>query len=167
MSPYTPQDVANASHEARKRLEKKARDLAKDYIYFKLSKGGYANCKEATLLRRLGREIEQRHELLLKNMCEKLDIDEQSAERTFKEIADETFATGVNWGRIVVLYTFAGKMAVFSTEHHMELTDRIVTWLGDYVTGLSDWILKEGGWVSESYVSCLVVSEWTSQIFSA
>ena len=149
MSPYTLQDSASSSHETRKRLEKVARDLAKDYIYFKLSKEGLPGCKEATLLRRLGAEIEQRHELLLKSMCERLDIDEQSAERTFKDIADETFATGINWGRIVVLYTFAGKMAVFSSEHHMDLADRIVMWLGDYVTGLSDWILKQGGWVSE------------------
>lgn len=154
MAPYIRHDIANSAQEKRQRLESKAHELAKDYVYFKLSKEWHSNCKEAMLLRRLGQEIEVRHELLLKHMCERLDINEESAERTFKEIADETFATGVNWGRIVVLYTFAGKMAVFSSEHHLDLADRIVTWVGDYVTSLSDWICKEGGWVSDVFFLC-------------
>lgn len=131
--------------------EKTARELARDYVLFKLGKQSLSNSKGATILRRLGKEIEIRHEPLLKNMCEKLDINESSAERTFQQVADEIFSNGINWGRIVVLYTFAGKIALFSTQHDLQLTEDIIRWTGDYVASLSEWIIKAGGWVSKDF----------------
>lgn len=131
--------------------EKTARELARDYVLFKLGKQSLSNSKGATILRRLGEEIEIRHEPLLKNMCEKLDINESSAERTFQQVAGEIFSNGINWGRIVVLYTFAGKIALFSTQHDLQLTEDIIRWTGDYVASLSEWIIKAGGWVSKDF----------------
>ena len=131
--------------------EKVACELARDYIYFiKLGKEQYrANTKTAAVLRRVGREVETRHELLLRHMCDKLDIRASTVEYTFKSVADEIFSSGINWGRIVVLYCFASEVAVFCSQHNMEaIVDDVVRWVSEYVAGLSEWIKKSGGWVS-------------------
>lgn len=130
--------------------EKIAHDLADDYIYFaKLGKEAYrVNTKVAATLRKIGSEIETRHEALLKNMCNKLDIRASTAEITFRTVADEIFSTGINWGRIVVLYCFAAEVASFCNRQEIDIVDDVVRWLSEYVCQRTfiEWIRKEGGW---------------------
>lgn len=132
--------------------EKNAHELACDYIYFnKLGKEAYrANTKAASTLRRIGREVETRHQLLLKNMCDKLDIRTSTAEITFRTVADEIFSTGINWGRIVVLYCFAAEVAVFCSQHEIDIVEDVIRWLSEYLSErtIVEWIKKSGGWVS-------------------
>jgi hypothetical protein len=80
-------------------------------------------------------------------MCDRLDLNERTAAHTFIEVADEIFGKDINWGRLVVLYTFGGKVAVYFKEHDIDLCEEIASWLGNYVAGKSEWIRKAGGWV--------------------
>ena len=136
--------------------EKYAYDLACDYIYYnKLGKEDYrTNTKAAATLRRIGREVETRHQLLLKHMCDKLDIRASTAEVTFRTVVDEIFSTGINWGRIVVLYCFAAQVAVFCSQHEIDIVEDVVRWLSEYLSErtLAEWIKKSGGWVSVNFL---------------
>lgn len=134
-----------------------AHDLADDYIYFaKLGKETYrVNTKVAATLRKIGSEIETRHEALLKNMCNKLDIRASTAEITFRTVADEIFSTGINWGRIVVLYCFAAEVASFCNRQEIDIVHEVVRWLSEYICQrtFTEWIRKAGGWVSRKFLN--------------
>lgn len=140
----------SANRKTKNLEDRNARDLACDYIYYnKLGKEEFRmNTKVAATLRRIGREVEIRHQLILKNMCGKLDIRASSAQITFRTVADEIFATGINWGRVVVLFCFAAEVAVFCRQQEIDVVENIVTWLSEYLSQrtLSEWIKKSGGW---------------------
>lgn len=152
MAPSEIHHTPNMSRNRRLKSqdEKYARELACDYIYYnKLGKEAYkSKTNAAATLRRIGREIETRHEMVLKNMCDKLDIRTSTAENTFRTVADEIFVSGINWGRIVVLYCFAAEVAVFCSQHEIDIVEDVVTWLSEYVSErtLAEWIKKSGGW---------------------
>lgn len=152
MAPSEIHHTPNMSRNKRMKSqdEKFARELACDYIYYnKLGKEAYkSKTNAAATLRRIGREVETRHEMVLKNMCDKLDIRTSTAENTFRTVADEIFVSGINWGRIVVLYCFAAEVAVFCSQHEIDIVEDVVTWLSEYVSErtLAEWIKKSGGW---------------------
>ena len=139
-------------------------ELAKDYIGFKLGKKlETPNNSAARTLRRLAKDLEREHGELFHNMLKGLNAEPQSYSLNgalFQSIAKEMFADRViNWGRIAVLYTFAGELAVYCKEHHMEAESASVSgWLSAFVDkNLSGWIEKTGGWVSTlGLVFCLL-----------
>lgn len=155
MAPAEVNHTPNLSTNRRMKTqdEKYAHDLACDYIYFhKLGMESHkANTRVAAILRRVGGEVERRHEVLLKNMCERLHLRTANVEDTFRGVAEEIFSTEINWGRIVVLYCFAAEVAVFCSQNDINIIDDIVRWLAEYVSErkLNEWIRKSGGWVSE------------------
>lgn len=155
MAPAEVSHTPNLSTNRRMKTqdEKHAHDLACDYIYFhKLGMESHkANTRVAAILRRVGGEVERRHEVLLKNMCERLNLRTANVKDTFRGVAEEIFSTEINWGRIVVLYCFAAEVAVFCSQNDINIVDDIVRWLAEYVSErkLNEWIRKSGGWVSE------------------
>ncbi|EDO34312.1 predicted protein [Nematostella vectensis] len=148
MPPIEGYDNANAvaARKMKTPEEKIAHELAKDFIGYKLGKGTRLNTKSALILRKLSNQIENKHELFLRNMCDRLDIRQHNAPETFKQVADEIFGDGINWGRIVVLYTFAGKVAKYCQENQLDNAENVATWVGNYVASKSDWVKKAGGW---------------------
>ncbi|WP_395241737.1 Bcl-2 family protein, partial [Salmonella sp. s51933] len=66
-----------------------------------------------------------------------------------QDIAKEMFADHIiNWGRIAVLYTFAGQMAIYCERNNMKAESaNVPDWLSTFVNkNLSSWIEKTGGW---------------------
>lgn len=130
-------------------LARQSELLAKDFISYRLGNDTKPFSQTAATLRRLADEIELQYPSLLNHLCNKLNISRSTAYKTFEEIAGEVFADGVNWGRIVALYAFGGKLAVYCDQHNMQdLVDLVTVWVGKFIGSLSDWIEKEGGWVS-------------------
>ncbi|KAK3723055.1 hypothetical protein QZH41_000311 [Actinostola sp. cb2023] len=153
-------DYDNASTAARKLKtadEKLAFDLAKDLIRFKLGEGSYLTSKTASLLRKLSTQIERKHEPLFKNMCNRLDLNERNATTIFGQVADEIIGNDINWGRIVVLYTFGGKVAQYFHDHGIDVSEEVASWIGKYMVGKSEWIRKVGGWTMGHLVIKIVV----------
>ncbi len=128
-----------------------AKDVAKEFVLTKVGRPMKGSVrKETEVVLRLSKEIELKHEMLLKSMCNRLNITADNAYKTFCEIADEIFGDECNWGRIVVLYTFAGKLAAYCKSSNMEnMVDKIIVWLGNFVAKKHIWIKEKGrGWVS-------------------
>lgn len=130
---------------------KVAKDVAKEYIYIKVGKQlKNAPRKETEIVLRLSEEIEGKHDMLLKSMCNRLNITADNAYKTFCEISEEIFKDDINWGRIVVLYTFAGKLAIHCKNNKMDgMIEKLIQWLGNVIGRKHLWIKEKGnGWVS-------------------
>lgn len=87
---------------------------------------------------------------LFTNLGEQLHITHENIEVTFIGIANEIFATGINWGRIVAFLAFGGAVSTYcaSKEDLIAEVDHVAVWMTDYIDeNLRDWIEKEGGWV--------------------
>jgi len=126
-----------------------AKEVAQQYIMKKVGKP-FKNLtrKETELMIRLTNEIEIKYEIPLNNMCNKLNVNSDNAARIFWDIADEIFLDGINWGRIIVLYAFGGKLAEHAKKYNDEkLIDRIGQWVGCFVANKASWIKETGrGW---------------------
>ena len=97
-----------------------------------------------------------RYNSLLRRMCkDKLDDVDISVLST---IADDLFQDKTcNWGRIIPLFTFCGTLAKQSASTDMYKTiDDIALFLGSYIAdNLTEWIYKQGGWVSIFMINLL------------
>lgn len=84
------------------------------------------------------------------DLSSQIDITHDTAYHSFKSVMDEVFKDGVNWGRIVGLFSYGGVISVKCVEKGMsELIPRIVGWMTTYLDEhISPWIQSHGGWVS-------------------
>ncbi|XP_065060306.1 apoptosis regulator Bcl-2-like [Rhopilema esculentum] len=126
-----------------------AKDVAREYIFLKVGRPlKNSPRRETEIIVRLSEEIERKHDMLLKSMCNRLNINSENAYKTFCEIAEEIFKDDINWGRIVVLYTFAGKLAIHCMNNKMDnMIDKVILWLGNFIARKQIWIKEKGnGW---------------------
>lgn len=138
-----------ATSDSTRRLHQQAHFLAKDIVSYRTGTGRISTNPTAQNLRRLSDELEQCHQTLLSNMCNTLNMTSDTAHQKFLQVADEVFRDGINWGRIVALFTFGGRLAQFCARNGMhDSIGDVQQWLGDYICGLSTWINRQGGWVS-------------------
>ncbi|GFO14696.1 Apoptosis regulator bcl-2 [Plakobranchus ocellatus] len=136
------------------------RRIVVDYIFYRLDSCGYIweNGRQGGIvpnevqraMRSLGDEFEERFRDRFDNMIDKLDLTEANAGSTFTEIAAETFADNVvNWGRVVALFGFAGRLAVHCYEKNLNhnMVDNIVDWVTAYVDiNLRNWMETHNRW---------------------
>ena len=140
----------------------RSRNLAADYINYRLQKHGYSwenrpaienqnnGLQLCQTLRTLGDEFEEKFHAQFEEMVNQLHITPNTAYPTFQRVVEELFCNGVNWGRVVALFGFGGAIAVQCVEKGMpQIVDSIVDWVSTYVdNNLQQWISTQGGWVS-------------------
>lgn len=102
--------------------------------------------KEA--LRDSANEFELRFARAFSDLQNQLHITPATAYQSFENVMDEVFRDGVNWGRIVGLFTFGGALCVECVEKEMSpLVGRIVEWMTVYLDNhIQEWIDSQGGW---------------------
>ncbi|CAH1273367.1 BCL2L1 [Branchiostoma lanceolatum] len=126
-----------------------AEELARFYIQTKISnrKPTPPN-KTAATLQRTADELLERHQYFFNGMVNRLQISPETSYTTFKNVADEMLKDQtVNWGRVVALYAFAGRIAVHCREQNPEVAETVGEFLGKYVgSNLEGWIKENGGW---------------------
>ncbi|XP_076460512.1 apoptosis regulator R1-like isoform X2 [Babylonia areolata] len=134
-----------------------SRSVAEDYIRYRLERNGLSwqnGQRDVTpneiqrAMRALGDEFESRFSQTFDDMINQLHITPDTAYQTFRTIVHEIFSDGVNWGRIVALFGFGGKLAVRCVQQSMpQLVNSIVDWVSVYVdTTLRPWISANNGW---------------------
>ena len=125
--------------------ENLSRELAFDYIYFhKFGELAHrSNTKAADTLREIGKRFEEENEALF-NSFKNLSV----TAPVFNVIADEVFREGINWGKIVSLYCFAGTVAVYCRDNHISDGEDVVEWLSEYMCRkeMAEWKANAGGW---------------------
>lgn len=129
------------------------RELAKDFVCFKLGKASAVNVSPtARTLRRVATEVETSHGDLFQSMIRTITCESDDISRWYSDIMKSMFSDNViNWGRIAVLFTFSGQVAIHCEKHGSlgENADLVVSLLTDFVNSrLLKWIQNAGGWVS-------------------
>ena len=105
-----------------------------------------------SLLAKLCLEIEEEHSQFFDDISRKLSITIENARSTFMSVAKEIIADGINWGRVISIFTFTGVLC----DHFMvqkqpqvvlEVSSALCSFLNEHVM---PWINKNGGWVSNT-----------------
>ena len=108
--------------------------------------------RHAVTLRRTVDEVSEKHEILFNSIVMKLEpLCEDSLSQTLSNVFEEMFSDqNYNWGRVVTVYAFGGRLAKHLTDTgRSSLIDTVARSLGVYVGNkLARWILQQGGWVS-------------------
>lgn len=138
-------------HQALENVKIIAKELAMDVVHHVSNyKSSGPQTHTAKTMRRTVDEMKARHEIMFNSMVQRLELTKESGFQTFTSVADEVFSDSrYNWGRIVSVYAFAGRLAKYYVDHNMpECVDQMGEYLGDYVCSkLAWWIHKQGGWV--------------------
>lgn len=129
------------------------KELANNYILFKRGKKSADKniSLTAKTLRRTSSMLEANHGELFANMITNISRCPDEISQSFVKVLENIFSDNViNWGRIAILFTFAGQLAVYCDRHEtQEQADLVVFWLAEFVnTRLLKWIENNGGWVS-------------------
>ncbi|KAK6310748.1 hypothetical protein J4Q44_G00188030 [Coregonus suidteri] len=100
------------------------------------------------VLREAGDELERLYQPDFAEMSHQLYLTSSMAERRFREVIDELFRDGVNWGRIIAFFEFGGTICVECVNKEMtSQVDHIAGWMTEYLNGpLHSWIQENGGW---------------------
>ncbi|KAK2833637.1 hypothetical protein Q5P01_017526 [Channa striata] len=93
-------------------------------------------------------ECELRYSRAFGDLHNQLHVTPATVQRTFESVMDELFDSGVNWGRVVMLFAFAGALCVECVDKEMsQLVVQIVGWVADYLDNrIQPWIHSQGGW---------------------
>jgi len=133
-----------------------ARDLAYDIICHNTGvttkKVKKINNKYSKTLERTVDQLTEKHQIYLSSAVKKLNATEEDAHTTIDNVANEMFVDKqFNWGRLVTLYAFCGKMAKYLVEKYpkrqSDIVDKIADYTAEYVSDvLSSHIDRYGGW---------------------
>jgi len=152
-SPTTELNGNSLSPSQEAECKRICKRLATDFILFKLqSNAGRPPCKYTETLRRVGREVEERYAITLNGLVNNLQYDPKkhgAGKELFNVSLNAMFEEGpVNWGRVVMVYVFAARLAKYCEENgNSEYVDEVVEVCGDYVAEkLTTWIITQGGW---------------------
>jgi hypothetical protein len=112
----------------------------------------------APTMRRCVEEMLIKHEYLFNGMVNKLHITSDNVALTFHNVVNELFRDGaVNWGRVVSVYAFAGRLAKHLAMQKDSCSSDVIHTVSEICGSLvahelKDWIEKQGGWASfEAY----------------
>uniref|UniRef100_A0A914XQL5 Bcl-2 Bcl-2 homology region 1-3 domain-containing protein n=1 Tax=Plectus sambesii TaxID=2011161 RepID=A0A914XQL5_9BILA len=131
--------------------------MADDYIKHRLESSGHEwfdcpdlpDSTDARLaMRLLAADFERRYNSELACMVTQLSINVDTIYPTFKQIVEQLFIDGINWGRIVALYAFGGAVAAqCMADDRPALVRQVADWVAVFTRNrLQPWIDQQGGW---------------------
>ncbi|CAG5136089.1 unnamed protein product [Candidula unifasciata] len=140
--------------------EESTRAIVVDYIKYRLDSCGFSWDNDGRQLnvqpnevqeamRLLGDAFEERYGRNFTDMIEKINLTDDNAPDIFSAIMDEMFTDGVvNWGRIVALFGFTGRFAVYCFQHNMPaMVDNVVELVTTYIDSkLRNWMDQHNHW---------------------
>ena len=120
----------------------------------KLLNNGFKNrdlyIKITSLMRKSGIELENDHIEVFNNLPANLKLNPYNARAIYESIIKKVLENDeVNWGRLVALFAFSGKLAErFLEQQEVGIVENIVVWLADTISENQEYIDQNGGWVS-------------------
>jgi len=99
----------------------------------------------ARVLRDIGDDIVRNYSL--QHSINEMKVTTDTAYKTFATVVSEIFSDGgVNWGRIVMVFYFAYRLAL-KVLNEIPLLEIIIGWVKKFVADkLAAWISSRGGW---------------------
>ncbi|XP_033108761.1 apoptosis regulator BAX-like [Anneissia japonica] len=131
-------------------VERMARELARDFITYKVGGNYKLSSEYAETLRRIGDEVDSKYDISLSGIVRKLKYSpERDGSDGFTSSLNTMFEEGpVNWGRVIMVYVFGARLAKYCVENNLgDQVETLIKYTGEYVAiRLSGWINKQGGW---------------------
>lgn len=95
-----------------------------------------------------------KHSILFTSMVNRLNVVPDTAYEAFMGVADELFNQGITWARIVCLYAFMGRLALWARDRRMHnLKQKLPMYVSRYISEeIAQFIKVCGGWVSYFYI---------------
>lgn len=134
-----------------------------DFLQYKLNNGyqlrvpenlrdssGRTNInKVGNALRSLADEFSSQFKEQFVEMCDQLEVNEETMKQTIEGVANELFNDGIKWARIVAFFVFGSELAIHCKKRNWhQLIDIIALSLSSYISEkLLPWIYDHGGWV--------------------
>ncbi|KZC08182.1 Bcl-2-like protein 1 [Dufourea novaeangliae] len=148
-----PQLVSSAQGYSRcdDSIERTAQRLADDVIRYLLKEDIYLISRDpiSRSMRHNVYQMLNKHSILFASMVNRLNVMPDTAYEAFMGVADELFLDGgVTWPRIVCLYAFMGRLALWARDRRMhtlkkKLPEYVSRFIGDKV---AHFIKGYGGW---------------------
>lgn len=87
----------------------------------------------------------------LEKACEELSLTPTEFNAIVVRVWYGLFSDGINWGRIVAFLAFCQHLCTYSRRNGLNFAvESVPPWAAMFVDSqLKDWILAQGGWVSE------------------
>ncbi len=144
-------------------IQSTARHLSSNFIWFELgSSRNPCPCEYCEILRNTGRKVNDKYDTTLNVVindflsgCSNDDDFPEKFRTTLIEITEDD-VSACTWGRVVMVYVFAARLAKrYSLQRRDDRVDELIDMTGNYVAeNLSLWIEQQNGWVR----SCLIKS---------
>lgn len=133
-------------------VELTAECLANDVIRYLLKEDIYLISRDpvSRSLRHNVYQMLNKHSILFTSMVNRLNVAPDTAYEAFTGVADELFLHGgVTWARIVCLYAFAGRLALWARDRRMHaLKKKLPLYVARYIREeIAHFIKGYGGWV--------------------
>ncbi|KAJ8669068.1 hypothetical protein QAD02_000327 [Eretmocerus hayati] len=89
-----------------------------------------------------------KHSILFTSMVNRLNVVPDTAYEAFMGVADELFHQGITWARIVCLYAFMGRLALWARDRRMHtLKQKLPLFVSRYIgEEITQFIKVYGGW---------------------
>ncbi|KAL7295792.1 hypothetical protein TKK_0010842 [Trichogramma kaykai] len=131
-------------------IELTAEGLANDVIRYLLKEDIYLISRDpiSRSMRHNVYQMLNKHSILFTSMVNRLNVAPDTAYEAFMGVADELFHQGVTWSRIVCLYAFMGRMALWARDRRMHsLKRKLPLYVSRYIgEELAPFIKICGGW---------------------
>ena len=134
-------------------IELTAERLANDVIRYLLKEDIYL-ISQNPVSRSMRHNVYQmlnKHSILFASMVNRLNVMPDTAYEAFMGVADELFLHGgVTWARIICLYAFTGRLALWARDRRMHaLKTKLPLYVSRFIgEKVADFIKVYGGWVS-------------------
>lgn len=134
-------------------IELTAERLGNDVIRYLLKEDLYRVSKDAVSrsMRHNVHQMLNKHSILFTSMVNRLNVVPDTAYEAFMAVADELFFNGgITWARILCLYAFMGRLALWARDRRMyALKKKLPSYVSRYVSEeIAHFIKGYGGWVS-------------------
>lgn len=120
-----------------------------------------------THVTKLCTQMEQDSSSFFEGLPQRMNLRAENAKATFMSLSKRVVChDGINWGRIMSIYTLGGAFAVhFVNKGQIHIVPKIAYWIQEVVEKhLVDWIIQEGGWDNISKKCGDTQSSWTSYV---
>ena len=127
--------------------------LAFDIIFFTLGRRKDTPSDDVTLtIRRCVSRMLDKHSFFFSGLVSRLRLRPGTDFRLgFMEVASELFAQDISWAKIISLFAFGARLAIYCSEKRLEgMVYDVATNLAEFaVHRLTPFLKEKGGWVSQ------------------
>jgi hypothetical protein len=138
------------------------RDIVKDFTNYKLRRSGYENHNGGVqvgfeapspvhrLMRDMGDQFETAYFNSFDDMTNQINVHGDDLKSVVYDVYDNTFNSGIAWGRIVGTIVFSARLSVKAqNSNRIDVVGKLIEWTTEYLEQprFDNWINQHNGWV--------------------